>query len=218
MESWKYSQLSIDLSVDFVPEKLECKGVKTDVPFLNTGLYRFYQSLKAQEDVLIKVMIIEDHLTYSAAKERFKQIDQLILPMMSVISLPNFRCNTDRAYHPLALDQFIVYLFGAIACQTKLYVNNELLSLKNSLVNKWVRDFPFIGNYLSTESQQMQQSLLQQKWTVLVDDTTDLDGLLELLFQAGVLKRQVMQAVSVEVVAPAHLQFMLEIMLDMKNV
>lgn len=211
MEGYKFYS-----AINFTPVEVEKQpflGVeKVELPSnLHQLIWQFYKYLMRQEQKVLTCLVVEDQFTIQSAKNRWDNVLEVVLPLIGMAEVVGQNAIV-QVEEEASLDQWIVVFFGVMASGKRLLIQNRMHpSCKNTLINQWIADFPFLQSFIAVEmGEKVILKSMQRSWVILLNENTDLDAVVELIIHYQVLKNELISLNELTLVASGIVQFNLE--------
>lgn len=202
--------------INFTPVEIEKQTYlaveKAELPSnLHQLLWQFYNYLILQEQKVLTCLVVEDQFTIQSAKNRWDNVLEVVLPLIGMTKTAE-QDSIIQIEEEATLDQWVVVFFGVMASGNRLLVQNRMNpSCKNTLINQWIADFPFLQSFIAVEAgEKVSSKSMKRSWVILLNENTDLDAVVELIIHYQVLKNEMISLDDLTLVASGVVQFNLE--------
>ncbi len=211
-----FSDSLVDLAKLPEKEKLRVVEEQGDRKELQVNAWEFYKFLLRNKDIIWSVMVNEEELTIQSVSSKWKEMLEECLVRIGKINLD--LDNSEKRYlivDDLTFDQVLVACFNCFQNDMKCIGSGSRWSVRNAVLNKWMKELPFLSQYFCVDNRGEELfNLFPLKWNLLLDDKSDVYGVVELVLQYSVLKLHLVQVEQFIVVGSPDVQSKLQFSFD----
>ena len=202
-----YSSILVDLKT--IPVEEQKWITSSNSSYLMQDVWKWIQIIQRDEEWIVSAMVLEDGITITSARERFATLKSYLLPLSGLIDADKEVGDIISVKGNLNFDQWILVVFAGIASGKRVaFADQDIMSMRNRLVNQWMEELPFIGNYIANENAGIVKAI-ERSYVVLVDEYSDLDGVVEFILRYHVLQRSTLPIKELTIVTSNLIQLQL---------